>query len=436
MRRSFRIEGAETLIISQEFAIPQAFDYTKYQGFFGGCMHDFRSPHFYKKTRLPVEESLTLPPDVYRSDAYYALEAEHLFGKAWVCVGYTSQVAEPGQTMLADVGGQPVIITRDKQKRLQAFHNVCRHRGSLLVEKEGKLDRFRCPYHAWTYELDGSLKNCPLFSMSGDCESWGGPDGSGRESFTKNDYGLLPVRLETWGCFVFVSLDKNPGPLSDYLGDLPRQYANFPLEELVLVRRKKYHIEANWKLVGENFLEYYHLPWVHPELCGVTAIDMHKRNQGSGMYMSFYASPLLQGKTPIDAGYLPAMPGLPSEEANSGYFPLIFPNVAMFLMPHHLFSLLMTPKGPQSTEEFGDILVHPSVLKGPDSERKIDAILEFYDMVNVQDIVAVERVQKGLKSKAYPGGRMSYRFEEPVHRFQNMVIDYMTGEFSHYPADF
>lgn len=383
---------------------------------------DFTSPSTYEKTRLPVEKATTLPPEMYRSAECFALENERLFGKSWVCVGYLSQVDAPGKTISTTVGGQPLVVTCTRDRELKAFFNVCRHRGSLLVlQEECKIERFRCPYHAWTYDLGGALQNAPLFSTS--------------EPFDKGEFGLLPVRVERWGAFVFVNLDPQAQPLTEFLGDLTTRYSGFPLDELVLVRRKKYEIRANWKLIAENFLEYYHLPWVHPELCTVTAIDMHKRNQGPGMYMSFYASPLLQGGTPIDANFLPPMPGLGEAEANSGYFPLVFPNLAMFLMPHHVFALLMQPTAADATSEYGDILVHPSVLERPDHEKEIDAILAFYDMVNVQDIVAVERVQKGIQARAYPGGRMTYRFEEPVHRFQNMVIDFLVNERRTYAGD-
>lgn len=371
----------------------------------------------FQKTRLPVEQATTLPPETYRSQDYYHLESQKLFGHSWVCIGYTCQVDQPGKMLTAMVDHQPIVVTRDKQNILRAFYNVCRHRGSILVEENNKVDRFRCPYHSWTYDLTGKLQNCPLFNNA---------------HFQKEAYDMLPVRVSTWGCFIFVNLDNNAQPLSDYLGDIATRYKNFPLHELVIVKRKNYEIQANWKLIAENFLEYYHLPWVHPELCEVTAIDMHKRNQGPGMYMSFYASPLLQGNTPLDAGYLPSMPGLNDEEQNSGYFPYVFPNIAMFLLPHHLFVLLPKPTSPNTTQEFGDLLVHPSVLGETD---KLDEIFKFYDMVNIQDIVAVERVQRGIQARAYTGGRMCNRFEEPVHRFQNMVIDFVTGERRAYVGD-
>lgn len=398
-------------------------------------LEKFLLPKTYEKTRGRVEESQTLPPDTYRLPDFHGLETAKVFGQAWVCVGYTCQVDSPGKMLTATVADQPIVITRDKEGVLRGFYNVCRHRGSILVLEDKKLERFRCPYHSWTYDLSGKLINCPLFAMAGSCKSAGGEDGSGKDSFNKDDYGLLPIRVETWGCFVFVNLNQNAEGLLDYLGDLPHHYRNFPLHELVLVKRKSYSIKANWKLIAENFLEYYHLPWVHPELCEVSAIDMHKRNQGTGMYMSFYASPLLAGGSPIDADQLPAMPGLSETEKNSGYFPFIFPNTAMFLLPHHIFVLVMKPVAIDCTEEFGDILVHKSLLKDPVGEQKLEEIFKFYDMVNLQDIMAVERVQQGLRAKSYPGGRMSYRFEEPVHRFQNMWIDFLTGERRKYLGD-
>lgn len=381
-------------------------------------------PKSYFGTRLPVEEATTLPPLSYKSALFYEVEQENLFGQTWVCVGYSCQVRTPGQVLKASIKGQPIVVIRDEDGELRAFYNVCRHRGSLLVEDERELRRFRCPYHSWTYDLKGKLLSCPLFASE-----------EKTELLKKGDYDLLPVRVASYGAFIFVSLNEKVEPLSDYLGDFCHDYQASVLEPLELVRRKSYSIKANWKLLAENFLEYYHLPWVHPELCEVSAIDLHKRNQGAGMYMSFYASPLQKGQTPLDADYLPALPGLNTVQQQSGYFPMIFPNAAMFLMPHHLFVLLLNPQSCDSTAEYGDLLVHPSLLQEKDADEKIDKIFAFYDMVNTQDIEAVTRVQKGIMVEAYPGGRMNYRFEEPVHRFQNMVIDFMTGERRRYYGD-
>lgn len=385
----------------------------------------YTDPAYYASIRRPVETCLSLQPESYRSPQFFDLEQTRVFRHAWVCVGYTAQLAETGATLRADVGGQPIFLTRDKTGELRAFYNVCRHRGSMLVCDDNRRKEIRCPYHSWAYALDGRLRTTPLFVLSDEAAP----------TFSREDYALLTVRVATWGCFVFVNLDPDAPPLTHYLGDLRARYDGFPLAELKLVRRKQYTIHANWKLIAENFLEYYHLPWVHPELTTVTAIERHQRNQGHGMYMSFFASPLAKGATPIDADYLPPMPQLTPEQADSGYFPLVFPNIALFLMPHHVFSLIMHPTAAGLTLEFGDLLVHPSVLTEPDIESKLDEIFAFYDMVNLQDITAVERVQQGIRVEAYPGGRLTHRFEEPLHRFQNMLADYMTGRPTIPPGD-
>lgn len=386
-------------------------------------MTGFSDEEFYRDVRLPVERATTMNPLAYRSPEFFDAEQEKVFAGAWVCVGYTSQVPA-GLSVPVDVAGQSVLLCRDPVGQIRAFYNVCRHRGSALVTEPTRQDKIRCPYHGWAYSTTGELTGCPLFKGA-----------TLASEFRKEDYGLLPVRVETWGCFIFVNLDGRAMPLSRHLGDFTEQYGSFPLDELVLVRRKHFSIKANWKIVAENFLEYYHLPWVHPELCTVTAVERHKRNQGAGMYMSFLASPLLKGGTPLDADYLPPMPRLGPEQAETGYFPLVFPNLAMFLMPHHLLSLILQPAEAGRCDEYADLLVHPTLLEEPGVQAKIDEVFAFYDMVNVQDIEAVERVQVGIQQSAYTGGRMTHRFEEPLHRFQNIIADHMTGHPVVRPGD-
>jgi choline monooxygenase len=388
---------------------------------------DFRREDTYTATRRSVESATTLIPDAYRSSAFYEVEEENVFGRAWVCVGYTSQVRVPGDTFHTTVAGQPIFLTRDRAGCLHAFYNVCRHRGSLLVAEDGHCDVIRCPYHAWGYALDGRLLGAPYF------KGLDVPDAeksqfelANADRLRKEDLGLLPVRVESWGCFLFVNLDPDARPLREWLGDLPDRLARFPLDQLQLVRRRDFLVEANWKLIAENFMEYYHLPWVHPELCSISGFKDHYRYQGPGMYTGMCTSPLSRDDATMRFD-LPIMPGLQRFEAQSAFWFLIFPNVALFLLPDHLFTLLLRADGPQRTVEIAGMLVHPDALNDPQAEAKIDRVLSFWGMVNDQDIQAVEGVQKGLQVRAYPGGRLCYRFEEPLHRFQNMVIDRMTG---------
>jgi choline monooxygenase len=208
---------------------------------------DYTREETYRATRLPVDRASTLIPDAYRSAAFHEIEQDRVFTRGWVCVGYTSQVAQPGDTFRATVAGQPLFVTRDREGRLHAFYNVCRHRGSQLVTEDGRHDVIRCPYHSWGYALDGRLlgapyfkgldvppEQCALFDTSEACE------------FRKEDYPLLSVRVDSWGCFVFVNLDGHARPLREWLGDLPERFARHPLHELQLVRRRPFQIAANW----------------------------------------------------------------------------------------------------------------------------------------------------------------------------------------------
>jgi phenylpropionate dioxygenase-like ring-hydroxylating dioxygenase large terminal subunit len=373
----------------------------------------------------------TLIPDAYRSAEFYELEQERIFAKSWVCVGYTSQVQEPGAIFRVTIAGQPLFITRDKAGQLHAFYNVCRHRGSQLLTADGQHEIIRCPYHSWGYGLDGKLLGAPYFKGLDVCDEERAVYAGQAKGFCKEDYGLLEAKIDTWGCFVFVNLDPHARPLTEWLGDLPERYARHPLADLQLVRRKQFQIQSNWKLIAENFMEYYHLPWVHPELCNISGFKNHYRYQGQGMYTGMCTAPLSIDPQTVRFD-LPTLPRLNADEAQNAYWILLFPNIAIFLLPQHVFTLLYQPDGPGKTLEFGDMLVHPNALNAPAS---IDAIHSFWAMVNEQDIAAVEGVQNGLQAKAYPGGRMCYRFEEPIHRFQNMVIDMMTGQHRIPPGD-
>jgi choline monooxygenase len=247
------------------------------------------------------------------------------------------------------------------------------------------------------------------------------------KAFDKADYGLYPVRVETWGCMVFVNLNPNAAPLNEQLGDLPERCAECRLEEWEVVRETVYDIKANYKLVGENFMEYYHLPWVHPELVKVSKMENHYRWQGSGMYTGMTTWPIAQNTDTGGWQGLAPLNFLTDPNNNAGRFIWLFPNTAIVLLPNHIVLLITQPDGPGRTIETLRMLAHPNSIKGEEAEAELDQLLDFWHLIKLQDIEIVEKVQKGLQVKAYDGGRMCYRFEEPLHRFQNMIIDRMLG---------
>jgi choline monooxygenase len=392
----------------------------------------FTREETYAATRRPVSLAKTLLPEAYTSEAFFALERERVFGSSWVAVGCAAQLREPGDVLVTDVAGRSIFIVRKQDGTLRAFYNVCRHRGTrLLAPGECRVKRFiRCPYHSWAYDHDGRCIGTPMFTGSDiPVDQQAAFDMADVAAFDKADYGLLPVVVDTWGPLVFINLEPDPEPLPEHLGDLPARTAGYRLDEWQIARTAEYEITANYKLVGENFMEYYHLPWVHPGLVKVSPMEAHHRWQGTGMYVGFCTSPIAADTE--DGGWqrgLEPISGLNEADATSARFIWLFPGVAVNILPNHLFIIHARPVAPGITHETTYLLTHPESTGGDDSERAIDDLAKFWDAVNREDIDIVERVQAGLESTPFPGGRLCYRFEESIHRFQNMVVDRMVGK--------
>jgi choline monooxygenase len=390
----------------------------------------FTRAETYEATRLPVELATTLIPDAYTEQSFFDLEREQVFAHSWIPVCVADEVAQPGDFLVVEAAGRSVIVCRNREGALRAHHNVCRHRGSRLCDPgAGHAERFfKCPYHSWAYDLDGKCLGTPLFTPDSEVpqDQRAIFDMSDVKAFDRADYGLHPVRCEQWGVLIFVCLDDEAPALLDELGDLPKRLAGFRLEEWQLERRLEYEIAANWKLIAENFMEYYHLPWVHPSLVKVSPMDAHYRWQGPGKYVGFCTTPIASNTESGGWLGLPAVEGLTQEDAVSARFVWLYPNIALNVLPNHVFLLLPRPAGPNRTTETAYLLTHPqSRQHAQDSD--IDALITFWDEVNREDISIVERVQDGISNPAYLGGRMCYRFEESVHRFQNMEIDRILG---------
>ena len=270
-------------------------------------------------------------------------------------------------------------------------------------------------------------------------------------NFNKDQYGLFEIGVKQCFGTLFVNLNENKEErekLWQYqFGDLEANYGHYPYHDLRVIEQYHYEIEANWKMIAENFMEYYHLPWVHPELCQVSSVANHIRRQGTGQYTGFVTYPLSYGGTAADPDAFVPFVGLNDVDAEASWFIHIFPNLSLFLFPHHVISLIASPTSqPGITKEKMTVLMDKSVkdqYENPTNDTdqaikdKVEQLKQFYILVNSQDIMAVENVQKGLASNnVYRGGRLSAKFEEPIYRFQNILIDYMTDEFMKtYPGD-
>ena len=392
--------------------------------------HVYTQPETYGLSRLPVDQASTLIPDAYTAADFFALEQEKIFSTAWVAVGCLQQVKNPGDILVTEVAGRSILVMRDKTGKLGAFYNVCRHRGSKLLEKSCNIKSLHCPYHAWVYGLDGQCLGTSMFrneKIVDTVPSNGGEtDLSDTALFDKKNYGLLPLSVQTWGFLVFVNLSTQTTPLEEWLGDIPQKFQSHVLENWEIFGEKNYDVASNYKLIEENFMEYYHLPFVHPELTNVSRMEDHHRSQGAGMYTGMLTTPVSRD---VDSVWLnlPAAQGLNKEHLQAAYHICIFPNVTITILPNHAFCMITDPIRANQTRERTFLLTPPGTLDNESYTSMFLELVKFWDMVNTQDLGIVERVQLGLSNTAFTGGRMCSKFEEPLHRYQNWVADRMCG---------
>ena len=257
----------------------------------------FNREETYRATRLPVELASTLIPDAYGS-AVLRPRARAGLRASWVPVCVADEVREPGDFLVVEVAGRSLIVCRNRDGELRAFHNVCRHRGARLCERErGHVERFfQCPYHAWAYDLDGACLGTPLFTATPDIpeDQQGVFDMADVKASTSADHGLLPGRASTRGAASSSSASTpSAPPLAERARRPARAAGRLPARRVAArAARGRTRSQANWKLIAENFMEYYHLPWVHPGLVKVSPMEAHHRWQGPGMYVGFCTSPI------------------------------------------------------------------------------------------------------------------------------------------------
>ena len=373
---------------------------------------DIFDPRHYAGVRRPLLEAETMPAWCYTSEAFYRREVERIFMKVWNFLGRVEQVPNPGDYFTVDFAGVPLIVVRDDAGEVRAFANTCRHRGSELLAGSGRCKAIVCPYHSWTYALDGRLVGAPEMEQSA--------------GFRKEDHGLIALRLETWAGFIFVNFDPDAAPLDDYLGGMKDTIAPYRLQDMGLMRRREYVMDCNWKLFVENAKESYHIKTVHKKTINQYASAKtagYWVEEAKGEYCITFAQhegsmALLKGA----AGF-PVIESLRGRrEAGGTYAPLIYPSTYLACTIDCAWYLELHPLGPERTR-----LVHGSLF--PRSRRDqsdFDAIVANYyhrwDITTDEDIVASERQQRGLKSPFSVPGRFSHR-EPLVHVIDNWILD-------------
>lgn len=353
----------------------------------------------------PLHRAATLPGAMFSDPEVFAREVQELFRKSWACVGRTDEIPNAGDFRTYEVGGSGVIVLRNVQGALRAYHNVCRHRGTRILEAESGsgVTILQCPYHAWTYSLDGDLVGAPHMDLA--------------EDFDRNANGLYPIRLEEWRGFLFLSLDPKPSPLEDFLGDFVRRAAPYPLERLRRAHRYTYEIAANWKLVVQNANECYHCPGVHPQLVRLTPYRSGEEDRLDGPIFGGWMDFVDGAATLTPDGTTPrrTFPNLSAEDLRRVYYYVLYPSNFLSLLPDYVTLDWFIPVSPERTRLVFDLYVDR------DETDPAREAMEFWDTTNRQDWHICEMAHLGSKTVAYTQGRYSTE-EDAVHAIDRYYL--------------
>ena len=365
------------------------------------------SPTALAKVLLPFGESRLLPREAYTEQAVFDWEQEHFLRRRWVCVGRSEDLPASGDQRAVSVGKDSVLLVRGDDGTLRAFANACRHRGHELLPCDGaaKSRAIVCPYHAWTYALDGKLIAAPNFRDV--------------PSFDASEFPLMGVPAQEWHGYIFLNASGDAGPLEDQLGALDQVVGSYDIASLVTLARHDYVVDSNWKVLSENYNECYHCPTIHPELCAVSPPDSGGDYDGAGAWVGGWMELMDGGQTMSLSGVSEgvAIEGLPTELGHTVGYVDVFPNLLISVHPDYVMSHKLTPLSPTATRVECTWAFPRSVAERPGFDPSY--AVDFWDITNKQDWSACESVQRGLASPTWVPGPIA-PMESTVYRLETL----------------
>ncbi|SIO06542.1 aromatic ring-hydroxylating oxygenase subunit alpha [Vannielia litorea] len=356
----------------------------------------------------PFEQARAMPPSVYTSDDFLALELEHIFRREWFCVGRASALAEPGAYLTCELAGQPVLVVRDGAG-IRAMSNVCLHRMSTLLEGRGRVRSIVCPYHAWTYNLDGSLRGAPAMGQNA--------------GFCKGDYRLPELRCEVWLGWVFVTLDPQAAPVAERLAEVEALIAGYDMARYTESFFETHVWDTNWKVLAENFMESYHLPVCHAgTIGGLSRLDEMICPPGREAFN--YHTILKDDSLRIAMAHA-SNDRLQGDERRTTFLLALYPSLLITLTPGYFWYLSLHPRGPgQVSIRFGGGM-SDDYAGDADAAENFAALKSLLDDVNVEDRGCTEKVYRGLCSDAARPGHLSH-LERPNYDFARYLLARIT----------
>ncbi len=382
-----------------------------------------------ERSRRPIGQARGLPNRCYTDPTLFEREKASLFDRSWSCIGFAKDLPQPGDALPVDHLGTPLLMLRDKAGEVRVFHNVCSHRGMVLVEKASRIRSvIRCPYHSWCYALDGALKATPHV---------GGPGQNADPAIDRTTLGLRAVRTAVWFDLIFVDLSGEAPDFETFIRPLAERWQPFDPDELHHGGADgsfKLDIACNWKLAVENYCESYHLPWIHPGLNSYSRLEDHdnivERGLFSGQGTRVYDPKLSgDGRRFPDFRSLARMPAAVTDVWRTrAEYVALYPNVLLGIHRDHFFAIRLEPIGPARTIEHLEIYFTDRRALDEDMADLRRTLRAMWEEVFAEDVFVVEGMQRGRRSSAFDGGVFSPVMDEATHAFHKWVAGRLHAE--------
>jgi choline monooxygenase len=374
----------------------------------------------------PVADARGMPNAVYTDPSLFAFERDHVFGKTWAGLAFADELPRPGYAKPVEFMGLPLAILRDADGEIKVFHNVCSHRGLILLHEESEIHgMIRCRYHSWTYDLGGNLKATPNI---------GGVAKHSVEGFSCENHGLKIIRSAIWMGIIYINLSGKAEGFEQFIKPLEKRWEGFTgkggVDQMVVATTgsdMNLTVKANWKLAVENYCEAYHLPWVHPGLNRYSPLDQHY-NLIVSEYMSGQGTHAYN-PAGIEGISLPNFADWPQDKTQEAEYVALYPNVLMGIQIDHVFSIILDPQAIDRTLEKFQISYIGEASGNEQYAACRKEVLDSWEVVFREDIFAVEGMQKGRSSPAYEGGVFSPVLDVASHHFHGWIANKYVESF-------
>lgn len=355
----------------------------------------------------PTSTASTPPSSWYTDPRIFELEQRTVFSQTWQLVGRTAQLRVPGDYLTSDIGGEPILVVRGSDNIVRGFFNVCRHHAAaVMTQAEGKAENLRCPYHGWTYSLEGALILAPEFG--------------GVDNFDRGENGLVPVEIAVWNDWVFAKLESGNPSLEDFLGqDLLERFERLNLQPMKWFERRHYNLKCNWKVFVDNYLDGgYHVPHVHGALNSV--LDYSSYAIETGERFCVQSSPIVSSAGEVKTAEV--------RKGQQALYYWIYPNLMINAYEGVIDTNLVVPRGVDKTDVVFDYYF--ADISAGAKERNF-ASIAVSERIQAEDVAICESVERGLKSRSYSSGRLSVRREAGEHLFHRLLYKDLQAGLAH-----